>query len=199
MAVFRYPQEVHEFVKANATAMRDKELAEECNRRFGTEFTASKMKAFRTNHSIHNGMKQWTREEYWKYQTKWPKGMYEFIRDRSWGMSSKELAEMVNEKFGTNFTPKGMKDFRSRYGIKAGCPGWYQRMHEPGNKGRKQAEYCSPDSLKKQEQTQFKCDGVLNSFPVGSVRVNNAGYKLVKVSDSGTTRQRWNYLHRHVW
>ena len=47
MAVYRYPQEVHDFVKEWAPKLRDKELAEACNRKFGTSFTAGSMKAFR--------------------------------------------------------------------------------------------------------------------------------------------------------
>ena len=63
MAVYRYPQEVHDFVKKWAPKLRDQDLAEACNREFGTSFTASGMKSFRGNHGYRNGKKQWTKEE----------------------------------------------------------------------------------------------------------------------------------------
>ena len=129
--VYRYPPEVHEFVKTNATKMRDSMLAEECNKTLGTNFTASTMKAFRGNHGYRNGKKQWTKEEYWKYQRRYPEGMYEFIRDNSWGVSSREMAEMVNEKFGTDFSQTMMKQFRQRHGIKSGVTGWYRKGNPP--------------------------------------------------------------------
>ena len=54
MAVYRYPPEVHEFVKEWAPKMRDQELAAKCNEELGTSFTASSMKAFRGNHGYRN-------------------------------------------------------------------------------------------------------------------------------------------------
>lgn len=95
MAVYRYPQEVHDFVKKWAPKLRDDDLAEKCNRELGTSFTAQSMKSFRGNHGYRNGKKQWSSEEYWKYQKVYPQGMYEFVRDNSWGVSSKTYEELI--------------------------------------------------------------------------------------------------------
>ena len=62
MAVYRYPPEVHEFVKKWATALRDDDLAEACNKELGTHFTTSGMKSFRGSHGYKNHKKQWTSE-----------------------------------------------------------------------------------------------------------------------------------------
>ena len=43
MAIYRYPPEVHEFVKKWASQLRDDELADVCNMELGTDFTASRM------------------------------------------------------------------------------------------------------------------------------------------------------------
>ena len=200
----RYPPEVHEFVKEHACKMRDPELAVACNETLGTHFTASSMKAFRGNHGYKNYKKQWSSEEYWRYQTHYPKGMYEFIRDNSWGVSSKEMAEMCNEKFGTNWTPTGMKQFRQRHGIKSGCTGWYRKGHPPGNKGKKLEEYVGEEraaEIKKRiAPTQFKKgESPLNEKPVGTIVVNDHGYKLRKKQMEGTLWERWEFLHRAVW
>lgn len=202
--VYRYPREVHDFVREHAPKMRDRDLAEACNRALGTQFTASSMKSFRSNHGYRNGQKQWTKEEYWKYQTHYPQGMYEFVRDNSWGTSSKEMARMVNERFGTDFSPTMMKQFRQRHGIKSGVTGWYQKGHAPGNKGKKLEEYVTdPERLaevrKRIAPTQFKKGNPSRVFPVGTVMVNSDGYKLVKVQTEGTLRERWRFLHREVW
>ena len=204
MAVYRYPPEVHEFVKEHAPRMRDKELAEACNRELGTHFTKSSMKAFRGNHGYRNYKKQLSVEEIWKYQTKYPQGMYEFIRDNSWGVSSKEMAEMVNEKFGTDFTPARMKAFRQRNRIKSGCTGWYQKGHAPGNKGKKLEEYVGEERAAEIKRriapTQFKKgQAALNELPVGAVVVNSEGYKLRKRQMTGTLWERWEFLHRAIW
>ena len=205
MAIYRYPPEVHEFVKEWAPKLRDQELAAKCNAELGTNFTAAKMKAFRGNHGYRNYQKQWTPEEYWKYQTKYPQGLYEFVRDNSWGVSSKEMAEMVNEKFGADFTPTQMKAFRQRNGIKSGCTGWYQKGHAPGNKGKKLEEYVTDpervaDIKKRIAPTQFKKgQKAINEYPLGTIAITSDGYKIRKRSMTGDLWERWEFLHRAVW
>ena len=200
----KYPPEVHEFIKANMPKMRDRELAVACNEALGTHFTASSLKAFRGNYGYRNNLKQWSKEEYWKYQTKYPQGMYEFIRDNSWGVSSKQMAEMCNEKFGTNWTQTGMKQFRQRHGIKSGETGWFQKGHAPGNKGKKLEEYVGEEraaEIKKRiAPTQFKKgQSPHNEYPIGTVIVNGQGFKLRKRQMEGTLWERWEFLHRAVW
>ena len=204
--VYRYPKEVHDFVKEWSPKMRDEELAEKCNAELGTHFTAAKMKAFRGNHGYRNYRKKsLSGEEYWKYQKRYPQGMYEYIRDNSWGVSSKDMAERVNELFGTNFTQVQMKCFRQRHGIKSGVTGWYQKGHEPGNKGKKLEEYVT-DPVKLEEikarmrPTQFKKgQQAKNEYPLGPIITNSEGWVLIKTSMTGKQWERWEPLHRVVW
>ena len=200
--VYKYPQEIHDFVKEQCVKLRDDDLAEACNELFGTCFTAQTMKSFRGNHGYRSGKKQWTKEEYWKYQKRYPKGMYEFVRDNSWGVSSKEMADMVNEKFGTEFTQTMMKQFRQRHGIRSGCTGWYQRGHAPGTKGKTLEEICGydPEKIEKVRATQFKKgDRPANELPIGAITVNSYGYKIRKRAMEGKLWDRWEFLHRAVW
>lgn len=200
MAVYRYPPEVHEFVKRWAPELRDEELAEACNKELGTAFTKSGMKAFRGNHGYKNLKKQWTSGEYWKYQKRWPQGMFEFIRDNSWGVSSARMAEIVNAKFGTNFSAHRMRTFRAKYHIRSGETGWFQKGHSPGNKGHRQSEYCSEEALAKSRAHQYKKGHVpANLLPVGTETIDSNGYRIVKVSESGTQWERWKHVHRMVW
>jgi hypothetical protein len=202
--IYRYPQEVHDFVKEWSPKLRDRDLAKACNEALGTDFDAKKMKAFRGNHGYRNGRKQWTKEEYWRYQTRYPKGFYEYIRDNSWGVSSQKMAEMVNAKFGTSCTPTMIKQFRQRHGIRSGEKGWFQRGHEPGNKGKKLEEYVGADRAaeikKRLSGTQFKKgERPFNELPLGTIRTNIYGYKLRKKQMTGTLWERWEFLHRAVW
>ena len=200
MSIYRYPPEVHEFVKRLAPVLRDEELALACNKELGTSFTKDSMKSFRGNHGYKNYQKQWTSEEYWKYQTRWPRGMFEFIRDNSWGVSSQAMADMVNEKFGTDFTAQRMKCFRAKYKIRSGETGWFRKGHSPGNKGRKQSEYCTPEAIEASRKHQFKKgQKPPNQLPVGSIRCNKHGYLIRKKQMEGTQWERWEFLHRAVW
>lgn len=195
----KYSPEVHEFVKKWSPKLRDDDLAETCNKELGTHFTKSSMKAFRSNHKYYNGMKQWTKEEYWKYQKRYPQGMYEFIRDNSWGVGSKEMAEMVYEKFGYKFTANGMKQFRQRHGIKSGVTGWFRKGRDPGNKGKKQSEFMSPEAIERTKATRFQKGTIPpNTKPVGTISIVD-GYKLIKLTDKGPHWKMWKPLHRYVW
>ena len=197
---WKYPQQVHDLVKEWAPKLRDKELAELVNDRCGTQFTASSMKAFRGNHGYKNGMgKGLSKEEYMRRN--YPAGMYEYIRDNSWGVSSKEMAERCNAKFGTSWTQTGMKQFRQRHGIKSGETGWFQKGHAPGTKGKTLEEICKgdPEKLARVKATQFtKGHKPANQMPIGAITVVN-GYKLRKKAMTGTQWERWEFLHRAIW
>ena len=205
MAVYRYPPEVHEFVKKYCVMLRDEELAEACNRELGTDFTTKRMRAFRGNHVYRNKKKQWSSEEYWKYQKRWPAGMFEYIKENSWGVSNAEMAQKVNEKFGTNFTKHRMQSFRAKYKIRSGCTGWYQKGHAPGNKGKKLEEYVTdPERLAYvRERISVGCfkpgNVPANLRQVGDITTASDGYLLRKKQMTGTQWERWEYLHRAVW
>lgn len=195
----KYPPEVHAFVRENCTKYRDWDLADMCNDRFGTDFTKSKMRAFRGNHEYRSGLGRLSKEEYRKVQTKFPQGMYEFVRDNSYGIPSDKLAEIVNKRFGTDLSPANMKAYCQRNGIKRGLTGWFQKGHEPMNKGKKASEYASPEALERSRQTQFRKGNVPpNRVPVGTITIVD-GYKLIKVSETGSQWDKWNYLSRYTW
>ena len=196
----RYSPEVHKFVREHCQGRRHIELAEMCNRELGTSFTPKSMRAFCSNHGYKNGLSALTSEEYHKYYSKWPKGMYEYVRDNSYGVESKDLAKMVNERFGLNLSPQNMKAYCQRMGIKRGLTGWFQKGHTPGNKGVKQADYCSPEALERSKASQFKKGHKpVNQLPVGSIKVNSYGYLLRKKQMEGSQWERWEFLHRAIW
>lgn len=201
--IYSYPQEVHDFVKAHCEGRRDRELAEMCNKELGTSFTARTMKCFRHNHGYQNHMSTGlSHEEYWQNQTKWPKGMYEYIRDNSWNVSSAEMAERVNAKFGTSFTVRSMKSFRQRHGIKSGVTGWYQKGHPPGTKGKTLEEICKgdPDKLARVRATQYsKGHRPQNELPLGTITKTSDGYVIRKKAMKGKFADRWEFMHIVTW
>lgn len=202
MGVYAYPPEVHEFVRENCTKLFDEELAEACNERFGTEFTKSKMRAFRHNHRYRTGRQRNAGNE--RRVKAYPQEVVDFVRDNSWGVSSKDMAVMVNEKFGTNFDQHRMNVFRARHHIKSGLPGWYQRSHEPGNKGKKLEEYVGEERAaeirEKLAPTQFKKGHApLNELPVGAISKTTDGYVIRKKQMEGSQWERWEFMHRAIW
>lgn len=72
----------------------------------------------------------------------------------------------------------------------------FKKGHTPYNKGLKQMQYMSSDSIERTKATRFKTGNVsLNYRPVGSERVNKDGYLEVKVADPN----KWELKHRYVW
>lgn len=66
----------------------------------------------------------------------------------------------------------------------------------PPNKGQKQIEFMSLDSIERTKATRFKKGNVpLNHRPVGSERFDRDGYIMVKVADPS----KWKLKHRYIW
>ena len=51
----KYSPEVHKFIVENVKGTTTKDLAELVNARFGTDFTESKMKAYKGNNKLKSG------------------------------------------------------------------------------------------------------------------------------------------------
>lgn len=131
---------------------------------------------------------------------KYPEGMEVFIRDNSWGVSAREMAERCNEKYGTNWTTNGMKQYRFRKGIKSGVTGHFKKGCVSYTKGKKQEEYCSPEALERTKKTRFqKGNHPARELPLGTIRTVKEGYKHIKISMTGGQWERWEPLHRYVW
>lgn len=132
--------------------------------------------------------------------TKYPMDLLEFVRDNSRGVPNWKMAEMVNEKFGTQFSETGMKQFRQRHGIKSGLTGWYEKGHVPFNKGLKQEAFISPEAMENVKKNRFrKGNHPPNEMPIGSIRKTDDGYLLRKKSMHGSCWERWEFLHRAIW
>lgn len=66
----------------------------------------------------------------------------------------------------------------------------------PPNKGQKQIEFMSLDSIERTKATRFKKGNVpLNHRLVGSERFDKDGYIMVKVADPS----KWKLKHRYIW
>ena len=97
----------------------------------------------------------------------------------------KKDKEFIREISKQNFT----EDHPARkYWIKKGTP--------PPNKGKKQAEYMSPEMIERTKGTRFqKGHTPHNSREVGFERIDKDGYVMIKVEG----KRKLVLKHRHVW
>lgn len=190
MAVSRfiYTEEMIEYVKEIAPGRLNKEITELFNKQFGLDKTVTQISSMKRNHGITSGnpkpkgIKLFTEEQ------------EKFIKDNVKGTYDKDMANMVNEKFGTSYTVSQIKSLKARRKWKSGTPTKFTKGRKPWNKGLKGLNLGG-------EAGWFKKGQVPDNYkPVGSERVDSKdGYIVVKVQDDGEWHERWRHKHVVVW
>lgn len=120
----------------------------------------------------------------------------QFLIDNVKGTPFKDLTDLINSKFNTNFTTEQVRAYCGRNHIGNGINCKFQKGDTPFNKGKKQVDYMSEKSLKRTKATRFK-NGTMphNHRPVGSTRITKDGYIEIKVAEPN----KWELKHRKVW
>ena len=93
MAV-RYKPEVHDFIRTHLDQFTIQEMAEEANRRFGTDFNYNKMKGYYQNHKLKTGKRQTIRSKLW------PEDVVEVLLSNYKGRTYAEMLEVLREETG---------------------------------------------------------------------------------------------------
>lgn len=183
--MWRYPDDVQEFIANNVNGRRINDLVNLVNDKFGTEFTYSKMRSYLKNHDLKTGMPRKIKGEGLAY----PEEVRGFIVRHYIGTGHQAMADMVNQEFGTAYTKEQMKGYYGRNKLDSGLTGQFVKGQDSWNKGK-------PKSWVGGEETQFKKGHTpVNFRPVGSERVNVDGYTEVKVADPN----KWRLKHNVVW
>ena len=130
-----------------------------------------------------------------------PKTVYtpeikQFIADNVKGVKNKDLAAMVNEKFGTNITEAAICSYKCHNGLKSGLD-FKRKKGDPPNRTSFKKGQVSYNKGKKglripgSEKGWFKKgDRPKNWTPVGTERVRSCGYVWVKVAEPNKWRQK---------
>lgn len=125
----------------------------------------------------------------------------QFIADNVKGVKNKDLAAMVNEKFGTNITEAAICSYKCNNGLKSGLD-FKRKKGDPPNATSWKKGHVSYNKGKKglkipgSEKGWFKKgDKPKNWTPVGTERVRGDGYVWVKVAEP----KKWRQKQRIVW
>lgn len=126
------------------------------------------------------------------YGMKYTKEMQQFILDNYKGISTNELAELLNSKFGTCVTASMMKSYKGNRKLDSGLDGRFLKGHQPHNKGMKMTE----EVYEKVKHTMFRKGNVpINHRAVGSERINVDGYIEIKIAEPN----KWRLKHNVIW
>ncbi len=182
----RYPDEIRAFIAENVQGTTTKDLAELVNAQFGTEFTKSSMKSYKTNYKLKSGTLCGLRAG--MPTERYPAEVKEFIKSHYVGVGHQGMANMLNEAFGTNYTKGQMKAYYARCRLNSGRTGRFPKGHMPVRHIKK-GEHLSP-------ATEFE-KGILphNYRAVGSEVLRSDGYVYKKIAEPN----KWRQKHVLIW
>ena len=131
----RYSAEQKAFLAVFIPGHTDKQTSEEFNSRFNTDImTEGKIKSYKHNNKIKSGTKKGNPIGESKI---FPREVFEFIKKNNYGKTCKEIAALVNDRFGKAYTERQIKTFRKNHNLISGINGKFTAGHIPANKGKK--------------------------------------------------------------
>lgn len=191
--ISKYPEEIYDFVKTHVEGRTNKELAEIVNKKFGTQFTEGSMKSYIGNHKLYRK----TRGGYRKvYSETFPEEIAEYIKSNYKGIGPKEMAAVLNQKYGSSYSQRQLNTYYKNHVLNSGLDGRFQKGCISMNKGKK----MSPEQYEKCKGTMFKKGNIpFNQMKVGECTHTTDGYLIRKVRETGTQRERFEFVHRATW
>lgn len=191
----RYPSEVHEYIAANVVGRTTRELVSLVNAKFGLDFTESMMKSYKTNHHLKSGTPCGVQAGH--ASKVFPQDVVDYIRKNYQGVGNTEMAQRLNEIFGTSYTAKQINSFYKNHHLNSGLDGRFEKGHIPTNKGKK--GWYAPGT----EKTRFRKGNLpSNTKPIGYERVSRDGYVEVKIKmrpSRPDCNDNFVAKHRLIW
>ena len=120
-----------------------------------------------------------------------------FLIDNVKGIALKELTNRFNKEFNLNLSESAIANRKNKLGLSSGITGGqFKKGNIPFNKGKKQKDYMSEESINKTKGTRFKKgDMPHNHKKVGSERITIDGYIEIKTQEPN----KWQLKHRYIY
>lgn len=125
---------------------------------------------------------------------RWTEQEIEFVRKIYPYNSNKKIIEMLKEKFGFETTSRKLLNTKTKYKMPDKVipnSGRLQKGVVPWNKGKK----MSNETKKKLKNTFFRKGQTINNRPIGSTRLGNDGYLVIKIEEPN----KWQLYQRYVY
>ncbi len=182
----RYPKEVKDFIATHVKGMRTRELAEMVNARFGTEFTASSMKSYKQNYKLRSGLPRSLPAG--RPTAIYPAEVREFILNNYIGTGPKTMTDLLNKKFGSDYTRNQIQGYYKNHKLNSGLSGRFIKGYLSGKP--------IPKGVRISPATEFQKGHMPhNHKPVGTESLRSDGYVWVKIAEPKT----WREKHVLIW
>lgn len=181
----KYSDQVYDFISRHVKGRTIYELVQLTNEAMGTNFTISQMQSYKRNYHLKSDI----RYNGNKGSKLFPPEIVEFIGKNAPGKYNKELTDLVNSTFKTDYKVNQIDCFKNNNKISSGLTGQFEKGHIPANKGKK----MSAEQYEKCAETMFKKGNIPHNYrPVGSERADaKDGYISVKIADPN----KWKLKH----
>ena len=197
----RTAPEIRAFIEENVDGRSRAELVEMVNAKFGSAYTVKSIGSSLKNWGLRSGLGRGKPKGY--RSAVFPEEVASFIETNYVGTSHADMAEILNERFGANYTAAQIKSFHGNHHLNSGLNGRFTKGHIPYNKGKTWDEYMSEESRKNASATQFKKGNLPPSTkPIGWERINPDGYTEVKIRmrpSRSTCNDNFVLKHRLIW
>jgi hypothetical protein len=178
--MYKWPEEIKTFIIENVEGKTAQELADMVNARFHFGATVSQIRSAKKNWHIQSGSIHGIRAG---LPTElYPADVMQYIRENCAGTSPADMAERLNERFGTAYTQNQIRAYYKNHHLRSGLDGRFQKGRTSHNKGKTWDEFMSRDAQERSRRTTFKKGNLPhNTRPIGHERVSEEGYTYVKV------------------
>ena len=164
-----FTPQMGDFIRNYADGHFISEITEALNKEFGTSLKTSQVKTFMARNKIHNG--KWGNPGS-HYSKRFPKEVVEYAIEHHKGIGPTKMAELLNEKFGTDYTKAQINNLYNRKKLDSGLTGRFEKGHIPACKGKKWDEYMSLQKQENSRKTCYKKGNIpVNHRHVGSIRI----------------------------
>lgn len=201
----KYTPEIERYIRKHSEEMTGPEMVEKLKEKFGLDVNRKALSSYYKVHHFHTCPRTGRKSPWARITT--PE-MDKFILKHYKGTGHRAMAEMVNAKFGTNFTAEQIKGYYHRNKLDSGLTGYFPKGQPSWTKGLTWDDFMPKESQEHSRRTQYKKGHIPHNggAPIGELRerTDKTGrvYVYVKTAQPGTWRPKhvveWEKHHGPV-
>lgn len=194
----KYTAEIDAFIREHASELSGAEMQERLREEFGLDTSYKGLMSYCFAHGIRtSGRKRSRRKPGHRITT--PE-MDEFIREHVKGTGHQAMADLVNERFGTNLTALQIKAYYQRNKLNSGLTGHFKKGQPSWTKGLTWADYMSPEGQAHSRTTQFRKGMIPHNGgnPIGTIRPRDCKGRIYMYMKTGQPCE-WRACHVVEW